>query len=160
MTATEARRVGTALSTLVAKAKVVPVTPDNSIWRVILPFQGHSGQSFHVYMYHPLTGNGTARTIVLTDGGSMVRGIRELGTPQLKSIHDLLASYGLKLMEDMTVMEKSRRPIGVRMMSYLQAWCAVDGMFRIWNATKKEIANELQPSSRRREDAEAVRSGS
>jgi hypothetical protein len=137
MTAAEAKRVEKALSTLVAKARAVEVGESGSIWRITLPFKDHRDKDFHVYVYHPPN----SRKIVLTDGGAMVKGIKGLGRPHLKSIQDLLATFGLSLMEDMTTMEKSDRSLSIRMMSYLQAWCAVDGMFRIWKVTKEEETN-------------------
>jgi hypothetical protein len=156
MTAFEAKKIAGSLAIFAAKAKAVKADAEGGIWRVTLPVQDHNGRDFRVYIWHPFR----SKKIVLSDAGSMVLGIRELGTPQLKAIQSLLASYGLKLMEDKTVMEKTDRPIPLRMMSYLQAWCAVDGMFRAWEAVKKETRDALRSPERQRRDAEDLRSGS
>ena len=161
MTATTAKRVAASFATFGAKAKAVRADAEGDIWRITLPIQDHAGQDFRVYVYHPITGTKpfVSKKIVLTDGGSITRHIRTLGNLQLKAIQSLVSSFGVSLMEDMTVMERSDRSMPMRMMSYLQAWCAVDGMLRIWDVTKKEVA-DVRSTERHRGVDEDLRSGS
>jgi len=142
MTTAEVKKIETALSIFLAKAKAERTVLDSNIWRITLPIRGYNGEDFRMYIYNPPK----SRKIVLTDAGSVIREMSTLGSPNLGAVQKLLATFGVMLMEDRSIMERSDRPIPIRVMSYFQAWCAVDGMLRIWNATKEETASDLRPT--------------
>ena len=152
MTANEAKKVARSLATFAARAKAEPANGDRSIWRINLPFYDRLNQPFKAYIYHPAG----SRKIIIADGGSTISELRALGTPQLHAIQRLLLGFDVKLMEDLTVMENSNRPMSERMMSYLRARLALDGMLRIWDIMKEETANGIRSSKRYMETDEPV----
>lgn len=143
MTVTDARRIEDALSKFGQKTLVSKEDSKGDVWRVTLPFKSHSGESFRVYAFR----RPRSKKIYLSDGRALLRTIQGCGQPHLKAIQELLGTFGLSLMEDLSVMDITDRPLTVRTMSFLQAWCAVDGMLRIWKIAQEEVQDALRAAA-------------
>lgn len=140
MTSAEAKEVQAALSRFGAKTKV---TKEGDAWKITLPFESHRGEPFRLYAFRRPRG----KKIYFSDGRALLQSIKGCGNPHLNAIQGLLETFGLSLMEDLSVMDQTDRTLSVRVMSFLQAWCAVDGMIRIWAIAQEDVRNALRAAS-------------
>src|SRR3569833_339589 len=99
MTAKEAQKAAGQLTAAFGVKTKVEKTSEKHIWLVRLPFYDRKGEQFRAYLYR-YTGD---RDIVISDGGGVIEELRQLGTPQLRAIQQLLGSFGVKLRENLTV---------------------------------------------------------
>ncbi len=133
-----------ALSKFGAKVKAVKQDSKGEVWKITLPFVGYNLEEFRFYVFQALG----KKTFYLSDGGALLKSIRACGDPQMTALQGLLKTFGLSLMEDLSVMDSTTRPIPSRIMSFLQAWCAVDGVIRIWKVKQEEVSKALRPPVR------------
>lgn len=156
MTLAEAKQVQASLARNGGKTKLFREDKNGDVWRVELPFTCHDGAPFRFYCFKRNRG----KKIYLSDGGALLKSIHGFGQPQMHALQQLVGEYGLKMMEDFAVLDDSDRALSVRVMSFLQAWCSVDGVIRIWKIKQEEVINALRSSSRQRQADESLRSGS
>ena len=107
--------------------------PTNGIIGITLPFTSRAGAPFYIFAFRVA---GSLK-MQLSDGGALTKELKKAGDLQLQAVQRLVNSYGLSLMEDLSVMETSNRSLPKRVMSFLQAQVAVDGMLRAWDAMKE-----------------------
>jgi hypothetical protein len=143
MTPAEAKQVQAALSRFGAKTKVTKEDSNGDVWKITLPFESHNGELFRVYAFRLPR----SKKIYLSDGRALFETIKGCGQPHLNAIQGLLETFSLSLMEDLSVMDSTDRSLSVRVMSFLQAWCAVDGMLRIWKITQENVRDALRAAS-------------
>jgi hypothetical protein len=144
MTPAEAQEVKEALTKLMGKVKVIKQKgTDGIVWKVTLPLKGHDGEDFRLYV----TGNSYNKRITFCDAGALLKTLKGCGDLRLKSIQDVLNTFGLTLMEDLSVWDISYRALPIRLLSFLQAWCAVDGVIRIWKTSQEEIRRAIRPAA-------------
>jgi hypothetical protein len=97
------------------------------------------------------------KTITFSDGGALLKSVKGIGAPRLKVIQDVLGTFELSLMEDFTVMDLTNRAISTRVLAFLQAWCTIDGILRVWDVAQKEVINGLRSARQRSDDDETLR---
>jgi hypothetical protein len=119
--------------------KAVRVTREDEegkVYKITLPFIDRKGNPFYIWSFrYP-----RSRKIQLSDGRHSTQEIGTEGTLQLAAIKSLVNSYGLSLMEDLSIMEISNRPLTQRVTSFLQTLVAVDGSLRMWELMKGKKA--------------------
>ena len=108
--------------------------PANGICVITLPFESRWGHPFYLWAFH----NTGSRKLQLSDGALLTTELGKAGTVQLEAVKLLVNSYGLSLREDRSVMETSSRPLHKRVMSFLQAMIAIDGVSRMWASIKEK----------------------
>ena len=135
MTSNEIKQVVQSIERSFQKAvKVTKEDPDGKIYKITLPFLDRTGAPFYIWAFrYP-----RSRKIQLSDGRHMTRAIDQAGALQAQAIQTLVSSYGLSLMEDLSVMEVSNRPLTQRVTSFLQALVAIDGTLRMWDMLKEK----------------------
>jgi hypothetical protein len=119
--------------------KAVRVTREDEegkVYKITLPFIDRKGNPFYIWSFrYP-----RSRKIQLSDGRHSTQEIGTEGTLQLAAIKSLVNSYGLSLMEDLSIMEISNRPLTQRVTSFLQTLVAIDGALRMWELMKGKKA--------------------
>jgi len=119
--------------------KAVRVTREDEegkVYKITLPFIDRKGNPFYIWSFrYP-----RSRKIQLSDGRHSTQEIGTEGTVQVAAIKSLVNSYGLSLMEDLSIMEISNRPLTQRVTSFLQTLVAVDGSLRMWELMKGKKA--------------------
>jgi len=119
--------------------KAVRVTREDEegkVYKITLPFIDRKGNPFYIWSFrYP-----RSRKIQLSDGRHSTQEIGTEGTLQVAAIKSLVNSYGLSLMEDLSIMEISNRPLTQRVTSFLQTLVAVDGSLRMWELMKGKKA--------------------
>lgn len=113
--------------------KVTKEDPEGKVYRIALPFRDRSGESFYIWAFRLPR----SRKIQLSDGRLLTKDLRGAGSLNLQAIQALVKSYGLSLMEDLSVMETSTRPLTARVTSFLQTMVAIDGVLRTWDELKE-----------------------
>jgi len=109
---------------------------EGKVYKITLPFIDRKGNPFYIWSFrYP-----RSRKIQLSDGRHSTQEIGTEGTLQLAAIKSLVNSYGLSLMEDLSIMEISNRPLTQRVTSFLQTLVAVDGSLRMWELMKGKKA--------------------
>lgn len=157
MTIIEARKIEQALDKMASKCQLTKETKDGKIWKLTFPLTNSAGEKFRFYFFQ----EGKSKRLYFSDGGAILKAIESCGKPQTIALQQLVSTFGLSVMEDATIMDLTTRPLAVRVMSYLQAWCAIDGVVRIWKVKSEEVKdNALRSTSRQREADEALRTGS
>jgi hypothetical protein len=123
------------------------------ITKVTIPFKDYKGDYFYFYIFKKLN------LYIVTDGGVILRSLKGCGDLRLQSIQDVLATFGLSLMEDLTIMDTSNRPVPDKVMSLIQACCSIDGIIRAWNIHREEIKDALRPTRKSSGNDEGIWSG-
>jgi len=109
---------------------------EGKVYKITLPFIDRKGNPFYIWSFrYP-----RSRKIQLSDGRHSTQEIGTEGALQLAAIKSLVNSYGLSLMEDLSIMEISNRPLTQRVTSFLQTLVAVDGSLRMWELMKGKKA--------------------
>lgn len=155
MTIIEARKIEQALDKLARKCQLTKETKDGKIWKLTFPLTNSAGEKFRFYFFQ----EGKNKRLYFSDGGAILKAIEACGKPQMQALQQLVSTFGLSVMEDGTIMDLTTRPLATRVMSYLQAWCAIDGVVRIWKVKSEEVKN-VRSTSGQREADEALRTGS
>jgi hypothetical protein len=143
MTAVEIKLIHRAISDITANGKVKKEDPQGKVLRITLPLEGRNKLIFKVYAFH----RPESKKLYLSDGMAMVKELQTAGMMQFGLIQTLLSTYNLSLMEDLSVMDLTTRTLGKRLASFLQAWIAIDGMLRMWQATKENSHNVELPTA-------------
>lgn len=114
--------------------KATKEDPEGKIYKITLPFKDRTGEPFRLWAFrYP-----KSRKIQLSDGRVMTAQIKTAGALQLEVLQTLIKSYGLSLMEDLSIMEISNRPLTQRVTSFLQVLVALDGVLRTWEQMKEK----------------------
>lgn len=114
--------------------KVTKEDPEGKVYKISLPFKDRKGEPFYIWSFkYP-----KSRKIQLSDGRLMTAQIKAVGELQLEVLQVLINSYGLSLMEDLSIMEISNRPLTQRVTSFLQVLVALDGVLRTWDQMKEK----------------------
>ena len=137
MTSNEIKQVVQSIERSFQKAvRVTREDEEGKVYKITLPFIDRKGNPFYIWSFrYP-----RSRKIQLSDGRHSTQEIGTEGTLQLAAIKSLVNSYGLSLMEDLSIMEISNRPLTQRVTSFLQALVAVDGSLRMWELMKGKKA--------------------
>lgn len=137
MTSNEIKQVVQSIERSFQKAvKVTREDEEGKVYKITLPFIDRKGNPFYIWSFrYP-----RSRKIQLSDGRHSTQEIGTEGTLQMAAIKSLVNSYGLSLMEDLSIMEISNRPLTQRVTSFLQALVAVDGSLRMWELMKGKKA--------------------
>ncbi len=143
MTPAEAKQVQSALSRFGAKVKVTKEDSKGEVWKITLPFENHNGELFRIYVFRAQR----RKSLFLSDGRALLRTMKGCGELHLQATQGLLGTFGLTLMEDLSVMDTTNRGLPLRVMSFLQAWCAVDGMIRIWKIAQENVKDGLRTAA-------------
>ena len=137
MTSNEIKQVVQSIERSFQKAvKVTREDEEGKVYKITLPFIDRKGNPFYIWSFrYP-----RSRKIQLSDGRHSTQEIGTEGTLQMAAIKSLVNSYGLSLMEDLSIMEISNRPLTQRVTSFLQTLVAVDGSLRMWELMKGKKA--------------------
>jgi hypothetical protein len=137
VTSNEIKQVVQSIERSFQKAvKVTREDEEGKVYKITLPFIDRKGNPFYIWSFrYP-----RSRKIQLSDGRHSTQEIGTEGTLQVAAIKSLVNSYGLSLMEDLSIMEISNRPLTQRVTSFLQALVAVDGSLRMWELMKGKKA--------------------
>ncbi|MGD0904921.1 MAG: hypothetical protein ABR924_18515 [Terracidiphilus sp.] len=137
MTSNEIKQVVQSIERSFQKAvRVTREDEEGKVYKITLPFIDRKGNPFYIWSFrYP-----RSRKIQLSDGRHSTQEIGTEGTLQLAAIKSLVNSYGLSLMEDLSIMEISNRPLTQRVTSFLQTLVAVDGSLRMWELMKGKKA--------------------
>jgi hypothetical protein len=137
VTSNEIKQVVQSIERSFQKAvKVTREDEEGKVYKITLPFIDRKGNPFYIWSFrYP-----RSRKIQLSDGRHSTQEIGTEGTLQMAAIKSLVNSYGLSLMEDLSIMEISNRPLTQRVTSFLQALVAVDGSLRMWELMKGKKA--------------------
>ena len=137
MTSNEIKQVVQSIERSFQKSvRVTREDEEGKVYKITLPFIDRKGNPFYIWSFrYP-----RSRKIQLSDGRHSTQEIGTEGTLQLAAIKSLVNSYGLSLMEDLSIMEISNRPLTQRVTSFLQALVAVDGSLRMWELMKGKKA--------------------
>jgi hypothetical protein len=135
MTSTEIKQVVQALQhSLTKDIKITQENPKEKIYKITLPFRDRNGNSFYIWVFrYPKN-----RKLQLSDSRAMTAQIKDVGVLQLEVLQVLINSYGLSLMEDLSIMEISNRPLIQRVTSFLQCLAGLDSMLRTWSQMKEK----------------------
>jgi hypothetical protein len=133
MKTTETEKIKNSLVKLSSKVNIIPCDKEEKVFKIILPLNSYKGEPFYFYFYKD------KNKIIFSDGGALLKIIRGCGDPRLRAIQKVLETFGLSLMEDLSVMDlgNSKKTMPVRIMSLLQAWCTIDGIIRIWSIAQE-----------------------
>lgn len=115
----------------------VKVTAEDTlgqIYRLDLPFRDRNGDPFKLWAFRLPR----SKKIQLSDGREMTKNLSNAGPLNLQAVQVLVGTYGVSLMEDLSIMETSKRPLTQRVTSFLQAMVAIDGVLRMWDQMTKE----------------------
>ncbi len=116
--------------------KATKEDPAGKIYKITLPFKDRHDQPFYLWAFqYP-----KSKKIQLSDGRRLVTDIQEAGSLKLQALQQLVNTYGLSLMEDLSIMDNSKRALGVRVSSFLQALVAIDGTLRMWATVQEKAA--------------------
>ena len=137
MTSNEIKQVVQSIERSFQKSvRVTREDEEGKVYKITLPFIDRKGNPFYIWSFrYP-----RSRKIQLSDGRHSTQEIGTEGTLQLAAIKSLVNSYGLSLMEDLSIMEISNRPLTQRVTSFLQTLVAVDGSLRMWELMKGKKA--------------------
>ena len=137
MTSNEIKQVVQSIERSFQKAvRVTREDEEGKVYKITLPFIDRKGNPFYIWSFrYP-----RSRKIQLSDGRHSTQEIGTEGTVQVAAIKSLVNSYGLSLMEDLSIMEISNRPLTQRVTSFLQTLVAVDGSLRMWELMKGKKA--------------------
>ena len=137
MTSNEIKQVVQSIERSFQKAvRVTREDEEGKVYKITLPFIDRKGNPFYIWSFrYP-----RSRKIQLSDGRHSTQEIGTEGTLQLAAIKSLVNSYGLSLMEDLSIMEISNRPLTQRVTSFLQTLVAIDGALRMWELMKGKKA--------------------
>jgi len=113
---------------------LLPEPTGNGILKVISPFRRMDGYPFSIFMVKPKK----SQKYVLSDGNSIL--LETQGTNI--SLHpgmlrQLVNSYGLKLSETLMVFEDSDDPLDARVLRFIQAAIAIEGILRMWGLNSR-----------------------
>ena len=137
MTSNEIKQVVQSIERSFQKAvRVTREDEEGKVYKITLPFIDRKGNPFYIWSFrYP-----RSRKIQLSDGRHSTQEIGTEGTLQVAAIKSLVNSYGLSLMEDLSIMEISNRPLTQRVTSFLQTLVAIDGALRMWELMKGKKA--------------------
>jgi hypothetical protein len=99
------------------------------VYRLDLPFRDRNGAAFRLWAFRLPR----SKKIQLSDGRELTKSLSNAGPLNLQAVQALVGSYGVSLMEDLSLMEISKRPLTQRVTSMLQVMVAVDGVLRMWD---------------------------
>lgn len=138
MTTQEVKQVTESIERTFAKAvKATKEDPAGNIYKITLPFFDREGKPFYLWTFR----KPQSKKIILSDSRRIVNSLGfSSNNLNLEAIQLLVATYGLTLMEDKSVMDISDRPLTKRVASFLQALVAIDGTVRMWEQVKEAVA--------------------
>jgi hypothetical protein len=110
-------------------------SPEDGWYKIETPFtRGNSDLKIVFYAFHAKD----SKDIMLSDGGKMIHQLQKFGALQYAAIQTLGKTFGLSLMEDLSIMDISDRPLGIRIMAMAQGLIAIDGIVRTWMEMKSK----------------------